>query len=237
MSPSLHGSSSITAHVNPLWTETQQHNTNLEDSECTHMQEPLLDSVHHHSMNSCQNQLQDPELVSDSKQLHSNLLHHHVTQLSLLQLDLPATMHDSVKQHQRSCENVQQSVHSPMSGSPQSARSSQSDATHIDHQDSYMSGEQWQDGQQQSAGGLNACTDMGVSTASSPQASGGGAMTAGRAERRTHDQVSAHGATGSCSLTLQDSLSGYHVPANPLAFASEDEQSPRYADLSDGHNS
>ena len=235
MPPSLHGSSSITAHVNPLWTETQQHNPDLEDSESIHMQETLPDSVHYHGMNSCQNQMQDPELVSDSKQLHIDLLLHRVPQLSLLQLGSSVTMHDSIKKHQRSGESGQQSVHSPMSGSPQSTRSSQSDATHIDHQDRYMSGEHWQDSQQQPAGGLSTCTDMGLSSASSPQASGGGARTAGRAERRTHGQVSAHAVPSSCSHRRQDSLSRYNVSANPLAFASEDEQSPRYADLSDGH--
>ena len=127
------------------------------------LQQCQLETERHHSTVS-QTQLQKPEVNPGSGSLLGDF-----QSSDLADLEQCGHMHDSSLQHSHDRQ---------MSGSPQSARSSQSDATHLDHPDNYQHEGEWQAAQQEPAAGMDSseghcqASSTGCQTSSGPQVVG-----------------------------------------------------------------
>ncbi len=211
---------SVTVHANPLWT-----NADHQAPALAHQPEPQLDVACQHSADD-QAHLQVPHMTAQHRPVLESSVPQQVPQLSLQQAEVSDNLYSGSKQHVSSCVS-KQFRSSQISGSPQSARSSRSDATHLEHLDSYMSERHWQEAQQQSAAGLSPFNDASRPSTSGCPTPDHETALGDRAERWINNQMLAHGAAGTSCTESEASLSGYSVSANPLAWAEEEEKSPR----------
>ncbi|KAL0053305.1 hypothetical protein WJX82_004023 [Trebouxia sp. C0006] len=124
---------SVTVHANPLWTDADQQAPALAHQPEPHVEQLQLDLACQHSADG-QAPLQVPHMTAQPRPVPEYSVPQQVPQLSLQQAELSENSYSSRKQHVSSCVG-KQSRFNQMSGSPQSARSSQSDATHLDHLD------------------------------------------------------------------------------------------------------
>jgi len=210
---------SVTVHANPLWTDADQQAPAL-----AHQAEPQLAVACQHSADG-QAHLQVPHMTAQHRPLPESPTQQ-VPQLSLQQTEVSENLYSGSKQHLSSCVS-KQSRSSQMNGSPQSARSSQSDATHLDHLDGCMSERHWQEAQQPSAAGVSPIDDASVLSMSGCLTPEHDTALGDRADRWVNNQMLAHDAAGTSYSESEANLSGYSVSANPLAWSPEDEQSPR----------
>ncbi len=241
----MHGSRSRTVHANPLWTDADQQAPALTHQLEPHVKHPQLVLACQHSADGRhtadgqhgangqhtadgQAHLQLPHMTAEYKSVPESSVPQQVPQLSLQQAEVSDNMSgsSSSKQHVSGWVS-EQSRCSQTSGSPQSARSSQSDATHLDHLDGCMSERHWQEAQQQSAAGLSPFDDASLPSTSGCPTPDHETALGDRAERWVNNQMLAHDAAGTSYSESEASLSGYSVSANPLAWSAEDEQSPR----------
>ena len=216
---------SVTVHANPLWTDADQQAPALAHLPEPHVEQLQLDVACQHSA-AGQAHLQLPHMTAQYRPVLESSVPQQVPQLSLQQAEVSETSYSGTKQHVSSCVS-KQSRSSQMSGSPQSARSSQSDATHHDHLDGYMSERHWQEAQQPSAAGVSPIDDARLPSVSSCLTPDSETALGDRSERWVNKQTLAHGAAGTSYSEYEANLSGYSVSANPLAWSAEDEQSPR----------
>jgi len=221
----MHGSRSVTVHANPLWTDADQQATALAHQPEPDVKQPQLFLACQHSADG-QAHLQVPHMTAKHRPVPESPVPQQVPQLSLQQAELSDNMYGGSKQHVSSWVS-KQSRSSQTSGSPQSARSSQSDATHLDDVDSYMSERHWQEAQQQSAAGLSPLDHASLPSTSRSPTPDHDLELGERAERWVNNQMLAHDAAGTGYPESETSLSGYSVSVNPLAWSAGDEQSPR----------
>ncbi|DBA78835.1 TPA: hypothetical protein ACH3X1_008725 [Trebouxia sp. C0004] len=224
-------SRSVTIHANPLWTDADQQSTALAHQPEPHVEQAQLVLACQHTADGPQGadgqpHLQVPHMTAQHRPVPESPTPQQMPQLSLQQAELSDKMYGGSKQHVSSCVS-EQFRSSQTSGSPQSARSSQSDATHLDQLDGYMPERHWQESQQQSAAGLSPFDDADLPSKSGCLPSDHEAALRERAERWVNNQMLAHGAAGTRYSESEASLSGYSVSTNPLAWSAEDEQSPR----------
>lgn len=216
---------SVTVHANPLWTDADQQAPALAHQPEPHVEQLQLDLACQHSADG-QAPLQVPHMTAQPRPVPEYSVPQQVPQLSLQQAELSENSYSGRKQHVSSCVG-KQSRFNQMSGSPQSARSSQSDATHLDHLDGYLSERHWQEAQQPSAAGVSPIDDASLPSVSGCLTPDSETALGDRAERWVNNQRLAHDAAGTSCSESEASLSGYSVSANPLAWSPEDEQSPR----------
>lgn len=219
----MHGSRPLIVHANPLWTDTDQQAPAVAYQPEPHVIQPQLDLAHQYSADG-QAHLQVPRMTAQHRPVPESPTRQQVPQLSLRQTEMSDNMYGGSKQHVSSCVS-EQSRGSQTNGSPQSARSSQSDATHLDHLDGYISERPWQEAQQRSAAGLSPFDDASLPSISGSPTPNHEPALGESAERWVKTQVLAH--AGTSYREYKATLSGYSVSANPLAWSAEDEQSPR----------
>ena len=251
----MRGSRSLTVHANPLWADADHQLTALAHEpqpdvkqpqlvlacQCTADGQHIADGQHSaHGQQTADGQYgahgqHGAHGQADLHVPHTKMKHRPVPesptpqqmpQLSLQRAEVPDNMSGSSRQHVSSCV-TKQSRSSLTTGSPQSARSSQSDATHLDHLDGHISERHWQEAQQPSVAGLSSFDDASLPSTSGCLTPDSETALGRRAERWVNNQMLALDAAGTSYSECEASLSGYNVSANPLAWSAEDEQSPR----------
>ena len=239
----MRGSRSLTVHANPLWADADHQLTPLAHQPQPNVKQPQLVLARQHTADD--QHIADGQHSADGQHGAHGQADLHVThtklkyrpvpesptpqqmpQLSLQRAEVADNMSGSSRQHVSSCV-TKQSRSSPTTGSPQSARSSQSDATHLDHLDGHISERHWQEAQQPSVAGLSSSDDASLPSTSGCLTPDSQTALGRRAERWVNNQMLTHDAAGTSYSEYEASLSGYSVSANPLAWSIEDEQSPR----------